>query len=588
MVYDSYSVGQYLVDRLHELGARHLFSVPGPYCAEWLHHYVEQSASVRRIGLTNALNAGYAADGYARTSGVGAVCVPHSVGTYSLLNAVAGSFVERVPVIVLTGAPPAEGPDLRRGRSRPLAGAEDANRRVYADVTCAAERIAEPERAPQQIDRVLRACLRARRPVFLEATADVYDRPCPPPDGPLSVRLDRPSADPDGLLTHIADRLRAAESAVVWGGAELQRYGLEREFEALVQALDVPYVTSLPGKGLLPENHDHFAGVLDPSGTPSAVRALVADAEYVLGLGVGPSCASAPDVVLDRDGATLVHRDGVRAVPPAGPQSPAEALAPDAPIDLHNLLFRLWTNVAGGLSLFGGAAAAAQTRTTDDDDARPSLSASADTDITYQGFFDLVAEYVEDTTLVMSGVGLDRFGGAALPVRGPSGFICQAAYGDAGYVAPAAIGADLGTDAERVLVLVGDGGFQMTASCVGTMAEKGLDPILFVLNNGVYGSEQRRTDAAAFEHGEAFFPQALLQHWHYRKLPDAMGGKGWRVETYGQLRSAVEEARKYTGGPLLIDVRLRQRSLPALVPEALEAPERPVDLADEAVLSTSS
>lgn len=586
MVYDSYSVGQYLVDRLHELGVRHLFSVPGPYCAEWLHHYVEQSGSVRRIGHTNALNAGYAADGYARTNGVGAVCVPHSVGAYSLLNAVAGSFVERVPVIVINGAPPAEGADGCRGRRRPLAGERDANRRVYADVTCAAERIAEPKRAPQQIDRVLRACLRARRPVFLEPTADVYDRPCPPPDGPLPVRTARPTADRDGLLTDIAERLHAVESAVLWGGVELQRYDLSDEFEALVQALDVPYVTSLPGKGLLPENHDHFAGVLDPSGTPPAVRAMVADAEYVLGLGVGPSHTSPPDVVLERGAATLVHRDGVRAVPSPDAPSAAESPAPDTPVRLRDLLSRLWTNVAGGLPSFDGAATAAQTRAAADD-ARPAPSTSPDADITYQGFYDLVAEYVEPDTLVMNGVGLDRFGGATLPVRGPSGFICQAAYGDVGYVAPAAIGAGLGTEAERVLVLVGDGGFQMTASCVGTMAEKGLDPIIFVLNNGVYGSEQRRTDTAAYEHEEAFFPQSLLQHWHYRKLPDAMGGKGWRVETYGQLRSAVEEARKYTGGPLLIDVRLRQRSLPALAPD-LEVSEPPVDYAVEPALSTSS
>ena len=589
MAYDSYPVGQYLVDRLHELGVRHLFSVPGPYCAEWLHRYVEQGTSLRRLGLTSALNAGYAADGYARTNGVGAVCVPYSVGAYALLNAVAGSFAERVPVVVINGAPPSRGPDRRRDRPRPLVGGRDANRRVYADVTCATARIEAPATAPQQIDRALRTALRARRPVYLEPTADVYDRPCPPPDGPLFPRPDRhaPTVDPNGVPARIAERLRAAESAVLWGGVELQRYGLRDEFEALVQALDVPYVTSLPGKGLLPEDHDHFSGLLDPSGAPPAVRALVADAEYVLGLGVGPSCAPPPDAVLDRGAATLVHRDGVRDVPPPELRGASEPPAPDTPIGLRDLLFRLWTSVAGGLSSFGGAAEAARTRRAVAD-ARPAPSTAVDADITYQGFFDLVDEYVKDDTLVMSGTGLDRLGSATLPIRGPSGFICQAAYGDVGYVAPAAIGATLGTEAGRVLVFVGDGGFQTTASCLGTLAEKGLDPIIFVLNNGVYGAEQRRTAPAAFEHEEAFYPQALLQHWHYRKLPDAMGGKGWRVETCGQLRSAVEEAQQYTGGPLLIDVRLRQRSRPALASQTLEASEPPVDYAVEPALPTSS
>ena len=591
MVSDVYTVGQYLVDRLHDLGVRHLFAVPGPHCSEWLHHYVEASPSLRRIGPTNALNAGYAADGYARTNGVGAVCVPYSVGAFSLLNPVAGAFVERVPLIVLNGAPPERSarPGGRRGRPPPLAGDSEANRRVFEDVTCAAERIADPGRAPEQIDRALRTCLRRSRPVYLEPAADVYDRPCGPPQGPLfasSARRRPPAAD--GVISAVADRLRGAESAVVWGGVELQRYGLEGEFEALIQALDVPYVTSLLGKGLLPEDHPHFAGILDPPGSPPAVRSLVREAEYVLGLGVGPPHEPPPDLVLDTGAATFVHRDGVRDVPPPDRRPPTEPLTAPTPVGLRDLLVRLWTDVAGGLPSLEGTAAAAQTRETTDRQ-RPSPATGPGVDLTYEGFYHAITEYVADDTLVMSGTGLDRLGSLTLPIRAPSGFICQAAYGDAGYVAPAAIGAALGADDKRVLVFVGDGGFQMTAQCVGTMAENGLDPILFVLHNGVYGAEQRRTDSSPFEHSDAFYPQALLQHWHYRKLPDALGGRGWRVETYGQLRSAVEEAFKYTGGPLLIDVRLQQRSRPALAAPADEVaePRRRYDPSPAAVPNAS-
>jgi indolepyruvate decarboxylase len=571
----SYTVGQYLVDRLHELGVRHLFAVPGPHCAEWLHHYVEESSALQRFGTTNALNAGYAADGYARMNGIGAVCVSYSVGAFGSLNAIAGAFVERVPVVVINGAPSADRASRAGTCGGPppsVVGDADTNRRVYEHVTCAAEHIADPERAPDQIDQALRACLRARRPVYLEPREDVFDRPCARPEAPLS-RPDRaPStAGCDGVVDALARDLRGAEAPVVWGGAELQRYGLEEDFEALVRTLDVPYVTSFPGKGLLPEDHPHFAGILDPSGSPPAVRSFVEEADYVLGLGVGPSCDPLPDAVVASGAATLVGRDGTRTVPPTARWDSAESPAEDA-VDLRALLSRLRTSVVGGTDSFGGAQRAARVRHAVEA-ARPRASTAPDAKITYQGFYDFIAEYVGNDTLLMSGTGLDRLGALTLPAVAPSGFVSQAIYGDAGYVTPAAIGAELASDCERVLVFVGDGGFQMTAQCVGTMAEKGTNAIIFVLNNGVYGSEQRRTNPGTFERGEAFFPQAILQHWHYRKLPDAMGGEGWRTETYGQLKSAVEEAFKYTGGPLLIDVRVQERSLPALAAPTDEVAE---------------
>jgi len=590
MAHNSYTVGQYMVDRLQELGVHHLFAVPGPYCAGWLHHYVEASSALQRFGTTNAVNAGYAADGYARTNGLGAVCVPYSVGTYSLLNPVAGAFAERVPVVVINGAPPKQRTRVGApgGPQRPVVGERNANLRVYEGVTCASEQIVDPERAPEQIDRAFRACLDASRPVYLEPRGDVFDRPCSPPTQPLSCPPARTASTGgvDAQVEAIAEQLRAAETVVVWGGIELQRHGLLDTFDALVQALDVPYVTSLLSKGLLSEQHSHFAGVLAPPDSPTPVRALVEDADYVLGLGVGPPYRTPPDFVTDSGATTFVRRDG-GIHDSTSPADDSTSLSADAPLDLQALLFRLWTNVAGGLSSFAGTAKAARTREAVAS-ARPSMSTAPDARPTYQGFYDLITEYVEDDTLLMSGIGLDRFGAFSLPVHTPAGFICQAAYRDAGFVAPAAIGAELGGEHERVMTFVGDGGFQMTAQCLGTMAEQGLDPIIFVLNNGAYGAEQRRADAATFEEDEAFFPQTLLQHWHYRKLPDAMGGKGWRVETYGELRSAVEEASKYTGGPLLIDVRLRQKSLPALATDPLDTAERSLDLAAEAVLPNSS
>lgn len=569
MVYKTYTVGQYLVDRLRELGVRHLFSVPGPYGAEWLHDYVEATPEIQRFGTANAANAGYAADGYARMNGLGAVCVPYEVGTRALLPSIAGAYVERVPIVVVNGAPPArDAGSSRQQEQRPLVDGPGGNRRLYEDVTCATAHLTEPAHAPAKVDHLVLSCLRHRRPVYLELQADILHRPCSAPQAALSLSSPSPASKQRGqeALTALASALCRAESAVVWGGVELQRYGLEQEFDALLRALDVPYVTTLLGKGLLPEDHEHFAGILDAGGTASPVEALITEVDHVLGLGVGPALSALPSC-LPASRTTLVHSD---RFPPGSPPplgSPPTTHTVPSGATVQSLLAQLRTEVAPSISSFDGPAVAARTQ-----DARSCEPAppSPDTHITYQGFYDTVQSYVDDDTILVSGTGLDRWGSQALPVQTPSGFVCQAVYGDVGHAPPAAMGVNLGSGNERVIMIVGDGGFQMTAQCLGTMAENGLDPLLFVLNNGVYASEQWRMDAVPFAQEVPFAPQDLLQQWHYRKLPDALGGKGWRAETYGQLTAAVKEALQYTGGPLLIDVRIRQKSLPDLAVDVAE------------------
>ena len=189
MSYEKYTVGQYLVDRLYQVGVKHLFAIPGDYCAEWVHKYLEPSP-IERIGPTNELNAGYAADGYARLNGIGAVCVTYSVGAFSLLNAVAGSYTEQVPVVVINGAPSV----AKRLQYREtgllwhhLINGQNTDLHIFENITVAAERIDDPALAPGQIDNALRACLTQRRPIYLETTEDVYDLPCARPQGTITA-----------------------------------------------------------------------------------------------------------------------------------------------------------------------------------------------------------------------------------------------------------------------------------------------------------------------------------------------------------------------------------------------------------------
>jgi indolepyruvate decarboxylase len=100
----TYTIGNYLLDRLVDCGIDRLFGVPGDYNLQFLDRVIAHQA-LGWVGCANELNAAYAADGYARIKGAGALLTTYGVGELSALNGVAGSYAEHIPVLHIVGAP---------------------------------------------------------------------------------------------------------------------------------------------------------------------------------------------------------------------------------------------------------------------------------------------------------------------------------------------------------------------------------------------------------------------------------------------------------------------------------------------------
>src|SRR4051794_14698240 len=162
-----YTIADYLIDRLAALGAGHLFQVPGNYTAKFLNR-AQKSGKIRCIGTINELEAGYAADAYARLRPIGVACVTYGVGSFSLYNAIAGAFVERCRVVLINGCASVSKAALLAEKGVLFAHAIDTIRTdqlIFAPITAASTVITDPEDAPRQIDRVLRACITEMKPV---------------------------------------------------------------------------------------------------------------------------------------------------------------------------------------------------------------------------------------------------------------------------------------------------------------------------------------------------------------------------------------------------------------------------------------
>src|SRR4051812_35136370 len=185
------TIGQYLIDRLHALGVEHVFGIPGDYVLG-LYKMLEQSP-IRLVGMTREDSAGFAADAYARVSGLGCVCVTYCVGGLSLCNSIAGAYAEKSPVIVLSGSPGVS----ERARN-PLLHHKvkdfDTQFEVFQKITAASAVLDRPETAFSEIDRVLAAAVRYKRPVYLEIPRDQTHAPQIAPHRPPEGL---PASDPD-------------------------------------------------------------------------------------------------------------------------------------------------------------------------------------------------------------------------------------------------------------------------------------------------------------------------------------------------------------------------------------------------------
>ncbi|MFF3414774.1 alpha-keto acid decarboxylase family protein [Streptomyces sp. NPDC002698] len=541
---ESCTVGQYLVDRLRQLGLEHLFAIAGDYSIEWLNRYVAPSGT-KIIEEVNEVNAGYAADGYARLRGIGALCVTYSAGALCAVNAVAGAYVEKVPLVLINGTPSVKKTitfEQTGFSAHHFISGRETDLQSFEHLTVAAVRIDNPDLAPTLIDYALTRCISERRPIYIELLQDMVDLECEPPEGVLKpVRVLSDETSLEQSVARIRARLESAENPLVWLGVEIDRLGLQDKAMRLIQQLNVPFVTELLSKAVLSEDDALFVGVLDGQASSKVVTDLADTSDFVLALGVWLTDINSLGWDPDYAKTAFASFDAVKFGTYFGGQ-----------VALEHLIDGILAEEI-----------APKERKLPEIPARSAPTVEKAEVITYQGFYDYIQQYVDRNTIVGADASMNYFGSLLLDVPGPGGFIVQSSYSSIGYSAPAATGICLakGPD-QRVMVFSGDGGFQMTAQCLSTQTRLGLDPIIFVIDNGVYAVEQWLADAAVFHSDEPFYKPCELHRWNYSMLAQVFGCRGWEVGTYGELEDAVTDALGNSTGPSIVQVRVPEKTIP--------------------------
>ena len=262
---------------------REIFGIPGDFVLP-LFKAIEESGVLPHYTLSHEPAVGFAADAAARyCSGLGAAVVTYGAGAFNLVNAIAGAYAERSPVVVIAGAPGAReraSGFVLHHQARTI----DTQLNVYREITCDQAVLADSATAPQEIARVLRNARERSLPVYIEFPRDMVDTAVQP------VTVLPPRAADPGALAECADeiiaKLAAAAAPAIMIDVEVRRYGVERKVASLARALGVPVVTTFMGRGLLEDAPDVVRGTYLGAAGDAGVTRLVEAADALLLLGV--------------------------------------------------------------------------------------------------------------------------------------------------------------------------------------------------------------------------------------------------------------------------------------------------------------
>jgi len=519
------TIGSYLIQQLYAHGVHHVFGVTGDYVLGFYDQLSHSKIAV--INTCDEQGAGFAADAYARVGSLGVVCVTYGVGALKVVNTTAQAFAEKSPVVVISGSP-----GTKEREKNPLLHHKvrdfDTQHKVFEQITVASTVLDDAKTALPEIDRVLSATLRYKRPVYIELPRDMVSVPVV--DHHTSHEIQEKS-DPDALreaLKEAVTMINAAKKPVVIAGEELQRFGLQDELLLLVAKTNIPVAATILSKSVISEYHFLYLGVYEGAIGQEPVREYVESSDCLILLG-----ALLSDVTL---GMFTAQIDQARTI-----YATSEKLS----ISYHN-----YDNVHLKDFLQGLIDADINRRVRKD---IPSpkvpqiFTAVRGQKITVQRLFQRLNAFLTNKIIVIADVGDALYGGIDLVIHKGTEFLCPAYYASLGFAVPASIGAQLANPSLRPLVLVGDGAFQMTGMELSAAARFHLNPIVVVLNNSGYGTERAMLDG----------PFNDLQQWQYSRIPEVIGaGRGFVVETEEQLDEALLAAQEYTEDFCILDVRL--------------------------------
>ena len=535
------TIGSYLIERLQHYGVDDIFGIPGDFVLNF--YGMLEASPIRVIGTTREDCAGYAADGYARVHGIGAVCITYCVGGLSLCNSIAGAYAEKSPVIVISGAP---GMDERRSDPLLHHRVRDFNtqRDVFEKITVASASLDDALTAFREIDRCLEAAVRFKRPVYLELPRDRVRTEALFPHKPLLEKL---KSHPDALKESIEESremIEAAKRPVILAGVEVHRFGLREDVLKLAERHNIPMCATLLGKSVVSEKHPLYLGVYEGAMGRDDVRRYVEQSDCVILLGTFMTDINLGIFTADLDPSRCIY-------------ATSEKLR-IRHHHFHDVRLQDFVKKLATTKFLMNAEKPPKNKR----ERLEKFTPQAKQPMTIRRLFERINALLDTSTsasesmVVVADTGDSLFAASDLTISQHTEFLSAAYYTSMGFAIPAAVGVQVANRRLRPIVLVGDGAFQMTCLELSTGLKLAFNPIVIVLNNKGYTTERFLQEG----------PFNDIPNWDYHRMPDLLGGGwGFEVHTEDDLEKALQAALANNDSFSLLNVHLDSHDVsPAL------------------------
>ncbi|KAH9947619.1 pyruvate decarboxylase [Amylocystis lapponica] len=498
-------VGQYLVERLVQLGVTQMFG-----------DLVEDHPKIEWVGNCNELNAAYAADGYARVKGgLGVVTTTFGVGELSATNGIAGAFSEHVPVLHLVGVP-----STSQQKDKPMLhhtlgdGRFDAYFKASEQFTIAQASLTSKTTADVEIDRILTECLVMARPAYLMLPTDLAYVKISSKRLQTPLNLSPPENDPEVegfVLDEIAKLVSdAGQDAIILVDACSIRHGVKREVEELYKRTGFPVYAAPMGKTAVNEQYERYGGIYVGTLTHPEVKEKVESAKLIISVGALKSDFNTGNFTyrVPTSRAIELHSDHTRVLYATFPGIGMQRLLP-------KLTARLQPFHEGAKLLPVPPF-------------KLPVPEDSDPTITHAWLWPRAGQFFRPKDIIVAETGTSSFGILDVPFPAEAIFLSQILWGSIGWTTGSTLGAalagrDLGLG--RTILFIGDGSLQLTVQELSTMIRTGVTPIIFLLNNSGYtierylhGMKRRYND---------------ISNWQWTKLLETLGGvEGKTCQSY--------------------------------------------------------
>jgi len=551
---DPVRVADYIMARIAAEGVRHVFVLPGGG-AMHLVDALGQNPDLDFVANHHEQACAIAAEAYARVNGnLGVALVTTGPGATNAITAVAGAWIESVPLLVVSGQVK-RADRLGDSGVRQMGVQEVDIVALVRPITKYAVTVDDPLQVRYQMEKALALARTGRQgPVWLDVPLDVQASLIHPDALPPYIP-DMQPASPQaegGQIARLFELLDHAERPLILAGHGIRLAGAADNFKRLYEALAVPVATTWNAMDLIP--HGHPLSVGKPGAV--ALRApnfAVQNCDLLIAIGCrldkvltayNPSgfARAAKKVVVDVDAHEL-------AKPGLAIDLPIEA---DAGATIAALLAQAAAHSRNRADWLGRCQDWKRRYPALDGTPLPAAGA-----ISHYHFTDALSDEVGEHRLIVtgsSGLGVEAFYMAFRNKPGQRVFLTSG-LGAMGYGLPAAIGACLANGRQAMVAIESDGSLQLNIQELATLRGLKLPIVLFLMNNRGYASI-RNTQRNYFQ-GRlvATGPEAGLELPDLQALARAYGIPAMRIDDAADLRAGVRRALAETG-PFICEVML--------------------------------